>query len=104
MGAAGERKQEVDGHGAVSQPAARGDLLAQVLRGENANRPETAGGRYGPGEFVPGETTAHPRLDDRQIQPESVQENAHWFKYRRDEDGRSGRVRQPASVSATCGL
>ena len=57
--------------------AARGDLLAQVLRGENADRPETAGGRYGSGELVPGETTAHPRLDDRHIQPESVQDNAH---------------------------
>ena len=92
MGAAGERQQEVDGHGAVSQPAARRDLLAQVLRGENADRPEAAGGRYGSGEFVPGETTAHPRLDDRQIQPESVQESVHGFKYRRDEDGRRQRA------------
>ena len=39
---------------------------------------------------LPGETTAHPRLDDRQIQPESVQEKVHRFKYRRDEHRRSG--------------
>ena len=35
VGAAGERQQEVDGHGAVGQPAARGDLPAQVLPGRD---------------------------------------------------------------------
>ena len=77
MGAAREGQQEVDGQRPVAQPAGRGNLPAQVIGREDADRSQAAGRRDRRGELVPRQAAAHAGLHDRQLHPESLQKSAH---------------------------
>ena len=77
MGPASERQQQVDGKRPVAQPTGRSNLPAQVVGSEDADRPQATGRGDGRGELVSRQAAAHAGLNDRQLDPESLEERPH---------------------------
>ncbi len=72
-----ERQQEVHGHRLVAQPAHRGDLLAQVIRSEDADRAQTARGGDRCCQLVSRQAAAHAGLHHRQRHTEALPQEVH---------------------------
>jgi hypothetical protein len=73
---AGEREQQVHGHGPPGQGARGVQLALQHGRRVGADRPQAAGLRDGRGQLVARDAAAHPGLYDRQLDAEALEESA----------------------------
>jgi len=76
----GEREQQVDGDRLRGEPARGADLRPQRGRVEDPDRAEAAGLGDGCGELVRRRAATHPGLDDRQPDPDPLEQPAHEGK------------------------
>ena len=77
MAPAGEGQQQVHGQRPVAELAGGGDLPAQVLGSEDADRSQAAGLGDRRGQLVSRQAAAHPGLNDRQLHPKPLEQGAH---------------------------